>query len=137
MAAYVFIIIGLIIILIGIILALSKRKLYKNGVRNTAKVINLEKYTYFTPGPDFNTIYHSGITPILELEENNKKITVAYCRVEEHLLFEIGDEVDVIYYKDNIENLEIYKDKGRYILSFMVGAIGFIIIFIALVFGVL
>ncbi|AYE33183.1 hypothetical protein [Clostridium septicum] len=134
MATYVFVIIGVLIILVGGITALSKKRLYKYGVKNKGIVVDLDTYTYITPGPDFNTIYHSGIISIIEVEDNNKKFKVAYCKIEENLPLEIGDKVDVIYYKGDIENLEIYKYKGRYVLSMTIASVGVIIIILSSIF---
>lgn len=108
--------------------------MYKYGVKNKGIVVDLDTYTYITPGPDFNTIYHSGIISIIEVEDNNKKFKVAYCKIEENLPLEIGDKVDVIYYKGDIENLEIYKYKGRYVLSMTIASVGVIIIILSSIF---
>lgn len=128
---------GLIVILAGIILFIRRRKLYLNGIKTIGKVVGIETYTYLTPGPEFNTLYHTGITPIIEVEDNGKKTRVAYSSIEDYSNLSEGDEIEVIYPKGKVNDLIIYNEKEFYRGSILVSLVGVLIVILASVLALL
>jgi len=124
---------GLIIILVGIFLFIRRKKLYRNGIKAIGKVVKIETYTYLTPGPEFNTLYHTGITPIIEVEDGGKKTRVAYSSIEDCSNLSEGDEVEVIYLKDKVSELIIYNEKDFYKGSILVSLVGLLIVILGLI----
>lgn len=122
---------GLIVILAGIILFIRRRKLYLNGIKTIGKVVKIETYSYLTPGPEFNTLYHTGITPIIEVADNGKKTRVAYSSIEDYSNLSEGDEIEVIYPKGKVNDLIIYNDKEFYRGAILVSLIGVLIVALA------
>lgn len=127
MTTYVFVIIGILISILGVVLAIIKRRLYKFGIKKIAKVVSIETFTYLTPGPEFNTLYHTGINPVLEVEDEGRKIKVVYTSMDDYSNLTVGDDVEVIYPKGKVENLQIYSEKGIYSLQIAIIIIGIII----------
>lgn len=122
---------GALIISVGIILFYKKKQLYKNGIRTIGKVVEIETYTYLTPGPEFNTLYYSGVTPIIEVDDNGKKVRVAYIAIDDYPNLSKGDEVEVIYPKGKIEELTVCKEKELYKLPLTICIIGILITILA------
>lgn len=132
MASGILICLGLVIIAIGVVLFLNKKRLYRVGIRTIGKVVGIETYTYLTPGTEFNTLYYTGITPIIEVEDNGKKIRVAYSSIEDYSEISEGDEIEVIYMEGKIEELIISNEKELYKGPLTVGVIGLLIIVLAI-----
>lgn len=132
MATNVLLCLGLLIIVVGTVLFISKKRLYKNGIRTVGKVIKIETYNSLTPGPEFNTLYYTGITPIIEVEENGEKIRVAYYAIDDYSNIAEGDEVEVIYPKGRIEELVICNEKELYKGPLLIGSIGLLSMLLAL-----
>lgn len=133
MATNVLICLGLLIVALGTALFISKKRLYKDGIRTVGKVIKVETYNYVTPGPEFNTLYYTGITPIIEVEENGEKVRVAYYSIDDYSQISQGDEVEVIYPKGKIEELIICNEKELYKVPLLIDGIGVLSIILALV----
>lgn len=127
MTTYVFIIIGILISILGVILAIVKSRLYRFGIKKNAKVVSIETFTYLTPGPEFNTLYHTGINPVLEVEDQGKKVKVIYTSMDDYSNLSVGDDIEVIYPEGKIENLQIYSEKGRYSIQISIIIVGIII----------
>ncbi len=133
MATNVLFCLGLLIIAIGIMLFFRKKKLYRDGIRTIGKIIELETYTYLNQGPEFNTVYYIGITPIIEVEDSGKKIRIAYNSIDDYSNLSKGDEVEVIYPKGKVEELLICNEKELYKGPLSVGLVGLSIIILALI----
>lgn len=124
---------GLIVITIGIIMFLRKKKLYRKGIRASGKVVGIETYTYLTQGPEYNTLYYTGITPIIEVNDNGNNIRVAYYSIEDYSNLSEGDEVEVIYLEGRVSELIIFNEKEFYIGSIYVGLVGVLILILSLI----
>lgn len=133
MIANVLICLGLLVIVCSIILFTNKRNLYKYGVKAIGKVVGIETYTYLTKGTEFNSLFYIGITPIIEVDDNGKKIRVAYTSIDDYSNLKEGDEVEVIYLKGRIEDLIIYNEKNQYEGPIVIGIIGIFIIILSIV----
>lgn len=132
MATNVLLCLGLLIMAVGMVLFISKKRLYKNGIRTVGKVIKVETYNYVTPGPEFNTLYYTGITPIIEVEDNGKKVRVAYYSIDDYSHIAKDDEVEVIYPKGKVENLIICNEKELYKVPLLINLVGILTITLAL-----
>lgn len=133
MGAALLLCLGLIVIVIGIILFFRRKKLYRDGIKARGKVVGIETYTYLTQGSEYNTLYYTGITPIIEVEDNGKKVRVAYSSIEDYSDLSEGDEIEVIYPKNKVSELIIWKEKEFYKGSISVGIVGALIIVLGLV----
>lgn len=133
MVANVLICLGLLVIVCSIILFANKRNLYKFGIKAIGKVVGIETYTYLTQGTEFNNVYYMGITPIIEVENNGEKVRVAYTSIDDYSNLKEGEEVEVIYLKDKIDDLIIYNEKEFYKGPILVGIVGVIIIILSVI----
>ncbi|MEG0296156.1 MAG: hypothetical protein RR620_05505 [Clostridium sp.] len=131
MATGLLVFLGVILIVISGFIFKSKFQLYKKGVRTMAKVVELQTYSYVTPGPEYGLIYHTGYTPIMEVLEGEKKILISYHCEGDLRTYSEGDEVEVIYPKGNIEELEVYTKYGLYKLPSIVCTFGVLLIIVA------
>lgn len=133
MISSILICLGLVIIVVGALLFINKKRLYKEGVRTIGKVVGIETYTYLTPGTEFNTLYYTGITPIIEVKDNGEKVRVAYSSLEDYSNISEGDDVEVIYPKGKVEELIICNEKELYKGPLTVVIVGILISILALV----
>lgn len=133
MATIILISLGLLVIASGITLFFRKKKFYKDGIRTTARVIGIETYTYLTQGVEHYNMYYTGITPIIEVEYNGKKIRIAYCSIDDYSNLSEGDEVEVIFNEGKVEELSICNEKEIYKGPLLVCLIGGIFIVLSLI----
>ncbi|MGL5086244.1 MAG: hypothetical protein ACRC68_11120 [Clostridium sp.] len=133
MVANILICLGLLVVVCSIILFANKRNLYKFGIKTIGKVVEIETYTYLTQGAEFNSFYYIGITPIIEVDDNGRKIRVPYTSIDDYSNLKEGDEVEVIYLKGRIEDLIIYKEKELYKGPLLVGFLGICLITLSIV----
>ena len=124
---------GVIVVIVGVILFIKKNKLYKYGTRTVGKVVGIETYTYLTQGLDYNSFYYSGIIPIIEVLYNGKNIRVAYYSIEDCSNLSEGDEIQVIYPKDRVNELVIFNEKEFYIDSIYISIVGVLILVLGLI----
>lgn len=101
--------VGILLLLLSIKVFIKEMDLYKNGVVKTAKIVELDSYSYITYGPEKSKIYNIGISPILEFEVDNRKLRVDYGSYDELCDLAEGDEVEVIYPKGNIGQITRYS----------------------------
>ena len=66
------------------------------------------------PGAEYHTVYNANVYPILEIEDDNKKVKVAIPYLYEKFNLERGDEIQVIYPKGKVEKLKIYSNEDIY-----------------------
>ena len=133
MGAALLICLGLIFIVIGIILFFRRKKLYRDGIKARGKVVGIETYTYLTQGSEYNTLYYTGITPIIEVEDDGKKVRVAYSSIEDYSDLSEGDEIEVIYPKDRVNELVRFNEKEFYRDSIYISMIGLLILMLGLI----
>lgn len=126
---------GIFVIIAGFIFK-NKYKLYKTGKIAQAKVVELETYSYVTPGPEYGLIYHTGYTPIIEIDENGNKKTIKYYCEGQIKVYKEGDVFPIIYPEGDLEDLEEYSKYGLYKLPSVIAAFGImlIVVSIALIF---
>lgn len=124
--------IGTLLLFLLIKVFLKEINLYRNGIVKTAKIVELDSYSYITYGPERSKIYHVGINPILELEVDNKKLRVDYGSYDDMCDLSEGDEVEVIYPRGNIGEITRYS---KYRLFKQTIGIG-IITLLSILFGI-
>ena len=132
MATGLLIFMGGVLLFVSIIMFIRKYKLYKYGIVTEAKVVELETYSYVTPGPEFGLVYHTGCTPIVELEDEGKKTLIKYYSFCELKNYKVGDKFKVIYPKGKVEELETYSKFAIIKSPICIAALGVILIVISL-----
>lgn len=130
---------GVLFAIIGIILTLFTAfnlirsiEMEKKAIIKKAKVIGFESYTYFMPGAEYNSVYYANIYPILEIEEDNKKVRVAISYLNEKGNLERGDEIEVIYPKGKVEKAKLYNNETIYNFYYLTIIIGILIILLSM-----
>lgn len=125
---------GILFAIIGIILTIftgfnliRSIELKKRAIIKKAKVIGFESYTYLMPGAEYNTVYNASLYPILEVEEDKKKVRVAISCLNEKINLERGDEIEVIYPKGKVEKLKLYSNENLYNFYYLTIIIGILI----------
>lgn len=111
---------------------IKEMNLYKNGVIKTAKIIELDSYSYITYGAERSKIYHVGISPILEFEVDDQKLRVDYGSYDDMCDLEEGDEVEIIYPKGNIGAIKRYSKYRLFKQSIILGLISLASLFIGI-----
>ena len=91
------------------------------------KVIGFDAYTYLTPGLEYNTVYNAKVYPIVEIEENNKRIRVAISLLGDRCKLEKGDEIEVIYPKGKVNKIKLYTKEDIYNFYYLTLASGILI----------
>lgn len=76
------------------------------------------------PGAEYHTVYNANVYPILEIEDDNKKVKVAIPYLYEKFNLERGDEIQVIYPKGKVEKLKIYSNEDIYSYYYLTIIIG-------------
>lgn len=122
-----FSIIGITLSFIATFTLVRSIMLNKEFVIKKAKVIGFDAYTYLTPGGEFNIIYNMRFDPILEIEDENKKIKVAISSFENNHMLEKGDEIEVMYPKGKIEKIRIHSKEDIYNFYYLIIIIGILI----------
>ena len=92
----------------------------KRYIRKKAKVVGFESYNYLTITRDKNSIYNPIIMPILEFEEENKKVLIGINDYKKIDTFQEGKEIDIIYKKGNKYTVKIYNKKYGYYYLIMI-----------------
>lgn len=130
---------GVLFAIIGIILTLFTAfnlirsiEMEKKAIIKKAKVIGFESYTYFMPGAEYHSVYYANIYPILEIEEDNKKVRVAISYLNEKGNLERGDEIEVIYPKGKVEKAKLYNNETIYNFYYLTIIIGILIILLSM-----
>lgn len=130
---------GVLFAIIGIILTLFTAfnlirsiEMEKKAIIKKAKVIGFESYTYFMPGAEYHSVYYANIYPILEIEEDNKKVRVAISYLNEKGNLERGDEIEVIYPKGKVEKVKLYNNETIYNFYYLTIIIGILIILLSM-----
>lgn len=130
---------GVLFAIIGIILTLFTAfnlirsiEMEKKAIIKKAKVIGFESYTYFMPGAEYRSVYYANIYPILEIEEDNKKVRVAISYLNEKGNLERGDEIEVIYPKGKVEKAKLYNNETIYNFYYLTIIIGILIILLSM-----
>lgn len=123
----VFIISGLAIKLLN-----DEILLYKNGIKKEATLVLMKPYNHVAVNAEKDKFYDFGIEPILEIEDNNKKIVIKYDDYSEFKKLNVGDKVKVIYPKENICKIKKYSFVSIFKGSIVLSLIDAIIIFIAI-----
>ena len=121
--------VGIVIFLIGIVIAiygysflLEQNELQKNGIVVTGKVIDINK----------KAIYRS---PFIRFKTRENKTIIFLSKLEiNHLFFKyhIGQEVKVIYNKNNPRQAEINAFWERYFAQIFVGSFGVFLMLLGL-----
>ena len=100
----------------------------KRYIRKRARVVGFESYNYLTITRDKNSIYNPIIMPILEFEEEDKKVLVEINDYKKTDTFEEGKEIDIIYKKGNKHTVKIYSKKyGYYYLIMIISIINILL----------
>ncbi|WP_300383270.1 hypothetical protein [Clostridium sp.] len=121
-------IIGIIIFIATIFEVIRNLINEKRYIRKRAKVVGFESYNYLTVTKDKNNIYNPIIMPILEFEEENKKILVGINDYKKINDFQEGKEIDIIYKKGNEYTVKIYRKKyGYYYLIMIISTINILL----------
>jgi len=123
---------GMFILCVSIKIFLKEMKLYKNGIIKTAKIIQLEAYSYITYGQERSKFYHVGINPILEFEVGDEKLKIDYGSYEDMCDLSEGDEVQVIYPKGNIGAVTRYSKYKLFKKSVIWGIISLFFLFLGM-----
>jgi hypothetical protein len=122
-----FAIIGLILTMFTFFYLEKNIILNKKSIIKKAKVIGFESYTYLMPGTEYNTVYNANLYPILEVEDDDKKVKIALSYLSNKINLERGDEIEVIYPKGKIEKLKLYDNESKYRFYYLIITIGIIV----------
>ena len=100
---------GFIMIAFAIRFFKDEIMLYKNGVKNEATLILMKPYNHVDINEVRNKVYYVGIEPILEVNNEDKKVIIEYDDYDEFKDLKVGDKVKVIYPKENISEIKRYS----------------------------
>ena len=104
--------------------------LYKNGVKNEATLILMKPYNHVDINEVRNKVYYVGIEPILEVNNEDKKVIIEYDDYDEFKDLKVGDKVKVIYPKENIGEIRRYSFLKIFKTSIVLSLIAIFIIFV-------
>ena len=104
--------------------------LYKNGVKNEATLILMKPYNHVAINEGRNKVYYVGIEPILEVDNDDKKVIIEYDNYDEFKDLKVGDKVKVIYPKENIGEIRRYSFLKIFKTSIVLFSIAIFIIFV-------
>ena len=104
--------------------------LYKNGVKNEATLILMKPYNHVDINEVRNKVYYVGIEPILEVDNDDKKVIIEYDNYDEFKDLKVGDKVKVIYPKENISEIKRYSFLKIFKTSIVLSLIAIFIIFV-------
>ena len=104
--------------------------LYKNGVKNEATLILMKPYNHVDINEVRNKVYYVGIEPILEVNNEDKKVIIEYDDYDEFKDLKVGDKVKVIYPKENISEIKRYSFLKIFKTSIVLSLIAIFIIFV-------
>ena len=121
---------GFIMIAFAIRFFKDEIMLYKNGVKNEATLILLKPYNHVDINEVRNKVYYVGIEPILEVNNEDKKVIIEYDDYDEFKYLKVGDKVKVIYPKENIGEIKRYSFFKIFKTSIALSLIAVFIIFV-------
>ena len=121
-----------ILMIISVKLFINQMNLINNGEKRKAKVVELQSFSYITYGTEKNKIYNVDINPVLEIDLGNEKVRVDYHDYDEMCDLKEGDEVELIYPKDNIKEITRYSKYELLKNSVLFGIISIIVMVIAI-----
>ena len=120
---------GFIMIAFAIRFFKDEIMLYKNGVKNEATLILMKPYNHVDINEVRNKVYYVGIEPILEVNNEDKKVIIEYDDYDEFKDLKVGDKVKVIYPKENISEIKRYSFLKIFKTSIVLSLIAIFIIF--------
>ena len=119
----VIIIFGLILFVYGFSFLMEKTDLDKNGIKVTGTVIDInQKDIYRSPFVEFTTKEGQKVTFLSRLDAN-----------VDLFQYTIGQEVEVIYHKDDPNNCEINAFWERNAPQLVLGCFGFILLLVGII----
>ena len=121
-----------ILMMISVKIFTKQMNLINNGEKRKAKVVELQSFSYITYGTEKNKIYNVDINPVLEIDLGNEKLRVDYHDYDEMCDLKEGDEVELIYPKDNIKEITRYSKYELLKNSVLFGIISIIVMVIAI-----
>ena len=121
---------GFIMIAFAIRFFKDEIMLYKNGVKNEATLILMKPYNHVDINEVRNKVYYFGIEPILEVNNEDKKVIIEYDDYDEFKDLKVGDKVKVIYPKENISEIKRYSFLKIFKTSIVLSLIAIFIIFV-------
>ena len=121
-----------ILMIISVKLFINQMNLINNGVKKKARVVELQSFSYITYGTEWNKIFNVDINPVLEIDLGNEKVRVDYHDYDEMCDLKEGDEVELIYPKDNIKEITRYSKYELLKNSVLFGIISIIVMVIAI-----
>ena len=121
---------GFIMIAFAIRFFKDEIMLYKNGVKNEATLILMKPYNHVDINEVRNKVYYVGIEPILEVNNEDKKVIIEYDDYDEFKDLKVGDKVKVIYPKENISEIKRYSFLEIFKTSIVLSLIAIFIIFV-------
>ncbi len=121
---------GFIMIAFAIMFFKDEIMLYKNGVKNEATLILMKPYNHVDINEVRNKVYYVGIEPILEVNNEDKKVIIEYDDYDEFKDLKVGDKVKVIYPKENISEIKRYSFLKIFKTSIVLSLIAIFIIFV-------
>ena len=121
---------GFIMIAFAIRFFKDEIMLYKNGVKNEATLILMKPYNQVDINEVRNKVYYVGIEPILEVNNEDKKVIIEYDDYDEFKDLKVGDKVKVIYPKENISEIKRYSFLKIFKTSIVLSLIAIFIIFV-------
>ena len=121
---------GFIMIAFAIRFFKDEIMLYKNGVKNEATLILMKPYNHVDINEVRNKVYYVGIEPILEVNNEDKKVIIEYDDYDEFRDLKVGDKVKVIYPKENISEIKRYSFLKIFKTSIVLSLIAIFIIFV-------
>ena len=121
---------GFIMIAFAIRFFKDEIMLYKNGVKNEATLILMKPYNHVDINEVRNKVYYVGIEPILEVNNEDKKVIIEYDDYDEFKDLKVGDKVKVIYPKENISEIKRYSFLKIFKTSIVLSLIAIFTIFV-------
>ena len=121
---------GFIMIAFAIRFFKDEIMLYKNGVKNEETLILMKPYNHVDINEVRNKVYYVGIEPILEVNNEDKKVIIEYDDYDEFKDLKVGDKVKVIYPKENISEIKRYSFLKIFKTSIVLSLIAIFIIFV-------
>ena len=121
---------GFIMIAFAIRFFKDEIMLYKNGVKNEATLILMKPYNHVDINEVRNKVYYVGIEPILEVNNEDKKVIIEYDDYDEFKDLKVGDKVKVIYPKENISEIKRYSFLKIFKTSIVLSLIAIFITFV-------
>ena len=121
---------GFIMIAFAIRFFKDEIMLYKNGVKNEATLILMKPYNHVDINEVRNKVYYVGIEPILEVNNEDKKVIIEYDDYDEFKDLKVGDKVKVIYPKENISEIKRCSFLKIFKTSIVLSLIAIFIIFV-------